>query len=112
MIPVPNSAITVSQMHIPSKSPLSKGSGWGKELLLWSFKENESDIKLNFVLNSSAYIQKNLQTVSIYWEASIFISNNGVLTLFCFLKTMCVLGHQESDFQSSFMPLSFRKMSR
>ena len=47
-------------------------------------------------------MQKNLQTVSICWEASIFISDNGVLTLFCFRKTMRVLGHQESDFQSSF----------
>ena len=46
-------------------------------------------------------MQKNLKTVSIYWEASIFISDNGVLTLFCFLKTMRVLGHQESDFQST-----------
>ena len=43
-----------------------------------------------------------LQTVLIYWEVSNFISNNGVLTWFCFLKTMCVLGHQEADFQSSF----------
>ena len=31
-------------------------------------------------------MQKNPQTVSIYWEASIFISDNGVLTWFCFLK--------------------------
>ena len=43
-----------------------------------------------------------LQTVLIYWEASIFTPDNGVLTLFCFLKTMCVLGHREADFQSSF----------
>ena len=47
-------------------------------------------------------MQNNLQTVSVYWEASIFISDNGVLTLFCFLKTMGVLGHQESVFQSPF----------
>ena len=31
-----------------------------------------------------------------------FISDNGVLTVFYFLKTMGVLGQQESDFQSSF----------
>ena len=54
-------------------------------------------------------MQKNLQTVSIYWEASIFISDNGVLTSFCFLKTMCVLGHQESDFQSSFYTSECKK---
>ena len=53
MIPMPNSAITVSQMHIPSKA-LSKGSGLGKEILLWLFEKSESDITLNFVLNSSA----------------------------------------------------------
>ena len=47
-------------------------------------------------------MQNILQTVSIYWEASIFISYKGVLTLFCFLKTMCVLDHQELDFQLSF----------
>ena len=34
----------------------------------------------------------------INWEASIFIYDNRVLTLFCFLKMMCVLSHQESDF--------------
>ena len=54
-------------------------------------------------------MQKFLQTVSIYWEASIFISDNGVLTLFCFLKTMCVLDHQESDFQSSFYVVECKK---
>ena len=54
-------------------------------------------------------MQKILQTVSIYWEASIFISDKGVLTLFCFLKTKCVLGHQESDFQSSFNAFECKK---
>ena len=86
---MPNS---VSNEHT-LKNTLSKGSGWGNEILMQSIEYNESDIKLNFVLNSSAYMQKILQTVSIYWEASIVISDNGVLTLFCFLKTMCVLGH-------------------
>ena len=54
-------------------------------------------------------MQNNLQTVSIYREASIFISDNGVLTLFCFHKTMCVLGHQESYFQSSFYAVECNK---
>ena len=31
-------------------------------------------------------MQNNPETVSIYWEASIFISDNGVLTWFWFLK--------------------------
>ena len=31
MIPMPNSAYTL-------KNTLSKGSGWGKEILLWSFE--------------------------------------------------------------------------
>ena len=75
----------VSNAHT-LKNTLSKDSGWGKEILLWSFELNESDTKLNFVLNSSTYMQKkNLQTVSLYLEASIFISDNGVLTLFGFL---------------------------
>ena len=38
-----------------------------------------------------------------------FTSENGVLVLFCFLKTMFVLGHQESDFQSSFYAFEFLK---
>ena len=54
-------------------------------------------------------MQKILQTVSIYWEASIFISDNGVLTFICFLITMCVLGHQETDFQSSFYAVECKK---
>ena len=63
----------------------------------------------NSFFNTSAYKQKNFQTVSLYWKANIFISDNGGLTLFCFLKTMCVLGHQESDFQSSFYALESLK---
>ena len=42
-------------------------------------------------------------------EANIFISDNGVLVLFCFLETMLVPGHQESDFQSSFYLLECSK---
>ena len=38
LISMPHSDIAVSQMHIPPKHTLSKGSGWGKEILLWSFK--------------------------------------------------------------------------
>ena len=41
-----------------------------------------------------------------YTGTSIFISDNGVLTLFYFLKTMCVLVKQESDFHRHSMPLS------
>ena len=54
-------------------------------------------------------MQKLLQTVSIYWEASLFMSNNGVLTLFCFMKTMRAPDHQESDFQSSFYAFECKK---
>ena len=35
-----------------------------------------------------------LRTVSLYWEANILTSDNGVLVLFGFLKTMFGLGHQ------------------
>ena len=102
MIPIPNPAITGSQMNIPSKTHFQKAVGGVKKFFCGHLSRMKSDTKLNFVLNSSAYKQNNLQTVSIYWEASIFISDNGVLTLFCFLKTMRVLGHQKSDFQLSF----------
>ena len=40
-----SSAISVSQMHIPPKNTLPKGSGWGKDTVLASFDQNESDIK-------------------------------------------------------------------
>ena len=78
MIPMPNYAITVSQKkaHSP-KNTLSKGNGWGKESLLWSVEQNESDIKLNFILNNSAYVQRFLQTVSLCWKTNIFTSDNG-----------------------------------
>ena len=55
-----NSAITVSHMHIPPKH-LLKDSGWGKEIILWSFEQNESDIKLNFLSNSSAYTVRHIR---------------------------------------------------
>ena len=57
LISIPNCAMTVSNEHT-LKNTLSKGSGWSKEILLWSFEWNESVIKLNFVLNSTAYTQK------------------------------------------------------
>ena len=95
LISMPNSAITVSQMHIPPKTHFQKAVGVVKKFF-W----NKSDIKSNFVLNSSAYMQQ-ISSVSLYWEANIFISDNGVLTLFSFLITMCLLGHQEADLQSS-----------
>ena len=66
-------------------------------------------MKLCFKQFSVHAKKKNLQTFSIYLEASIFIFYNGVLTLFCFLKTMCVLGHQESDFQLSFIAFEVQK---
>ena len=65
---------------------------------MWSFEWNESYTKLNFVSNSSAYLQKISSNSFIILEANNFISDNGVLTLFCFHKAMRVLGHQESDF--------------
>ena len=55
-------------------------------------------------------MQNILQTVSIYWEASIFISDNGILTLSSFLKTMRVLGYQDQIFNRHSLPLGIRKM--
>ena len=112
IIPVPNSAITVSQMHIPSKPHFQNAVGRVKKFLLWSFEQNESNINLNFVLNSSAYMPKNLQTVSIgTWKQAFSSLTMEFRHYFVLLKTMCVLGNQESDFQASFMPLSVKKMS-
>ena len=85
--------MVLSEMHIPppqKKKKLSKGGGWGKDFFLWSFELNESDIKIN------AYRLAYMKTVSLYLEAIIFISDNGVLVLFCFLEIMFVLGHQDS----------------
>ena len=38
LIFMPNSAITVSQTQIPPQNTLSKGSGWGREILLRPFE--------------------------------------------------------------------------
>ena len=45
--------------------------------------------------------ERFLQKVALIWEAHIFTSDNAVLVLFCFLKTMFVPVHQESDVQKS-----------
>ena len=93
LISMPNSAITVSQMHIPSKTHFQKAVGGVKKLFCG--QSTRMKVALNLTLFNTIQLtcKKFLQTISIYWEASIFISDNGVLTLFCFLKTMCVLGH-------------------
>ena len=82
-ISTPKSDVTVSQMHVPppplqkenkrkknqknnksnnknnkQTNRLSKGSGWGKEIIMWSFEQNESDIKVNSVLNRSGFNAK------------------------------------------------------
>ena len=56
LISMPNSTITVSKMHIPSKTHFQKAVDGAKKNQ-WSFEQNESDIKLNFVL-----------TVQLTWE--------------------------------------------
>ena len=56
---MPNSAMIVSQMNTPSKTHFEKAVGGVKKFFYrWSFEYNERDIKLNFVLNSSADMQK------------------------------------------------------
>ena len=110
LISMPNSAITVSRMHIPPKNTLSKVSGWGEEIRLWSFKQNESDIKLNFVLNSSAYMRKISSTIFFILGSTHFTSENWVLVLFCFLKTMFVLCHQNQIFNRNSMLVTVRHM--
>ena len=102
MIPMPNSAITASQMHIPSKTHFQKAVGEVKKFFCGHSSRMKVTPNLTLFLTVQLTCKKNLQTVSIYWEASIFISDNGVVTLFSFLISMRVLGHQKSDFQSSF----------
>ena len=96
LISMPDSA----NAHTPKT--LSKGSGWGKEIILLSFEQNESGIKLNFVFDSSAYMQRISSNSIIILGSIHFASENEVLVLFCFLETTFVLGNQESSFQSSF----------
>ena len=90
---MPNSAITMSQMHIPSKAHFQKAVGGVKKFFCGQSSRMNDTLNLTLFLTVQLTCKTFLQTVSIYWEASIFISDNGVLTLFCFLKTMCVLDH-------------------
>ena len=83
---MPNSAITVSQMHLPPPLPpthtnLPKGNGWDKEIV-WSFEMNENDINLNYVLNISAYMQNISSSIFFILESKHFTSENGVLVFF------------------------------
>ena len=82
LISMQNSAITVSQMH--NTNILSNGSGWGKDIILWSFEHNESDIKLQFVLYSSAYMQNISSNIFIILGSKHFTSENGALVFFFF----------------------------
>ena len=75
-----------------------------------SFEINKSDIKLNFVLNNSHYLQKISSNSLINLGSSIFISDNGFFVMFSFLKTMFALGHQESDLNRHSMLWGVRKM--
>ena len=86
LIFMPNSAITVSQMHIPPKTHFQKAVGGVKKF----FCGHLSRMKVNQTIQLT--FKRFLQTVSLCWEANIY----EVLTLFCFLKTTCVLGHQDS----------------
>ena len=54
-------------------------------------------MRLNFVVNSSAYTLTILQTDSLYWKANILPLTMEFRYCFVFLKTMFVLGHQELD---------------
>ena len=93
LIFMPNSAMTMSQMHPLKKhkkkkhkknnNTLSLGSGWGKKFV-WSFEQNKSYINLNYVLNISAYMQNISSSIFFILESKHFTSENGILVLFCF----------------------------
>ena len=78
-----NFAITVSQIHIP---PEHFQKAVGEELIfLWLFEQNDSDIKVNFVLNSSVYITYEIFLYSfIILGSEHFISDNGFWYCFVF----------------------------
>ena len=76
-------------MRIPLKHIFK---GRGKEILLWPFKQNECDMKLNFVLNWSALHYIGEQTVyPLAWSFGIVL----------FLKVMFVQGHFSRKFLKS-----------
>ena len=62
----------------------------------------ECDIRFNFALNRSDYMRNLSLNNFIIMLSKHLTSDNGVYVLFCFLKILFVLGHQESDFQSPF----------
>ena len=72
LISMPDSDINVSQMHIPPKSHFQKAVGMVK-IIMWSFEQNENDIKLNFVLNISAYMRKHFFKQFHYTEKQTFL---------------------------------------
>ena len=74
-------------MHMHPKTHFQKAVGGVNKFFCGHSSRKKVTPNYTLFLNSTAYMQKK---------------NNGVLTLFCFLKTMCEHGHQESDFQSSF----------
>ena len=99
---MPNFAITVSET-LP-KTHFQKAVGGVKKFFCGHSSRMEVTSDQTLIKTVQLTCKRFFQTVSLRWEANIFTSDNVVLTLFCFLKTMCVhaLGYQESDFQSSF----------
>ena len=79
----------MSHMHKPPKH-LSKGSGCGKEIILWSFEQNGSDIKLKCVLNNSANMRNISSNIIIVLGSKHFTSENGVMIFFFFEKKNCL----------------------
>ena len=76
LISLPEYAINVSQMHI-YQNTFSNGSGWGKEIILWLFEQNESDIKPNFVLNNLTNMRKISSNSFLILGSLHFTSDNG-----------------------------------
>ena len=72
LISMPNSAKTVSQMHIPPKTHFQKAVGGVRKLFCGHSSRIKSDIKLNFVLNSSSCMQKIYSNSFIILESKPF----------------------------------------
>ena len=93
LISMPNSAINVSQMHTPSETHFQKAVGGVKKF----FCGQSSRMKV--ISNYSLFLTVQLTWKKIfkqfqYTGKQAFSSlTMEFLTLFCFLKTMCVLCH-------------------
>ena len=108
---MPNSAINESQMHIPSKTHFQKAVGGGKKFFCGQSSRMKVTLKLNFVLNSSAYKQKFLQQFQNTGKQAFSALTIEFWHCFVFWKQFVYLAIKNQIFNRHSLPLSVRKMS-